>query len=527
MKATTARHKHGSWRWARALKWVRVAVSVCVCVALTAALTVGEAHLAMLFGWLTRMQIVPLAVAGSVSGLMLWGAITLLFGRVYCSSVCPMGTLQDLFARLPRVTAKQRRRRPYHYAKPRNRFRYAFLTAVAGSIVVGMSLFTALFDPFSIYSRVCHEILRPLLEIATGDVVGVASALACALSVVTLGVVAWFSVRKGRFVCNVACPVGNALSIFSRFSLMHIDIDTDHCVNCRKCENVCKSQCINMEDHVVDGSRCVMCFNCLTVCEAGAIRYTAQRKRLALPILEPVEESTTAPTPMQQPDNATTPAQNGAKRVDRRQFLTTGLIMALTPAMKALGARDNEGYADTDFCMTRFHPVAPPGTHTMREFMGKCTGCGICVANCPTKVIRPSVLEYGWDRTLHPVMKYNRAYCLYDCTICTNLCPTGALQPLTADEKHAFVMGKAIIDTDFCIGCGVCERKCPRQAIKMMPRGDVSKGKPWRVAVVDEKECIGCGMCQYSCLARPKKAIRVNGLPPDFIIMKVPRLPFD
>jgi len=506
----------------RFLKLTRVAVSCAMLSALTMLVTTLEAKVALALDWGARLQLMPLALSGAGTAVALWLASAMLFGRVYCSTVCPMGVLQDCFSRMHRRSRSRRARHPFRYTPPQSRFRYAFFTAVVGCIVVGESLLPMLFDPYSAFARIGTDLLRPVWQWIGGAPVFVASWLAFGIALVTLILVAWASYRRGRIVCNTVCPVGSALSIFSRFALFHFEIDTDLCVNCRKCEHVCKAECINMSDHVVDGSRCVACFNCVDVCDSNAIRYTYRRKKLALPMMQRIESASTAraiPTPDQPKinDNASgkIAADGGTPlKIDRRKFLATGLILAATPALSTLAG----GKKRIAAIETRGKPleatraVAPPGRRNMAEFFERCTGCGLCVAHCPAKVLKPSSNELGWLHMLHPVMDYEHSYCRYNCTRCTDICPTGALLPLTVEEKHVFILGQAHVESANCIGCGLCASRCPRRAISMVVRPSTEPGSGLMVARVNSSACIGCGACEYICPATPVKAIGVNGI---------------
>ena len=106
----------------------------------------------------------------------------------------------------------------------------------------------------------------------------------------------------------------------------------------------------------------------------------------------------------------------------------------------------------------------------MADFLDRCTGCGLCVAHCPTHALTPSTGQLGWLHPLKPVMDYDRGACLFDCTRCTDLCPTGALTPLTTDEKHIFIIGHARVEAANCIGCGLCAESCPRRTITLRRR---------------------------------------------------------
>jgi len=273
------------------LKWVRVAVSVAMLGVVTALCTVAWGA----FEWAGALQIVPLALAGSVTGLVVWIGLTVLLGRVYCSSVCPLGTLQDCMSRLPRLSRRWRVRRPYHFEPVRERFRITWLIIIAGCGILGLTSVILWVDPYSTFGRMADGLLlrSTSFPVGRGEVVA-ASGLAFAIAVVTLVAVGYVSVRHGRLICNTVCPVGSSLGLLSRVSLMQFDIDTDLCTNCRACEYACKAQCIDLSAHTVDASRCVVCFNCMAACPDNAIRYTFRRKKLSLPLMEPVKP---LPTP--------------------------------------------------------------------------------------------------------------------------------------------------------------------------------------------------------------------------------------
>ena len=509
----------------RAMKLTRVAVSVILFLTVTTLFTTLTSKVAVALDWVAHIQVFPLALAGAAGGLMAWFGLTLLLGRVYCSSVCPMGVLQDVFSHLHRFAGRGRRRHPFRYSMPRNRFRYAFLCVVAGAVVLGAGVVPTLFDPYSAYGRVASEIWRPVWQFVCRSPVFFATRHAFAKAVVTFLAVGMVSYRHGRLICNTVCPVGSTLGIFSRYSLFHFDIDTDVCVNCRKCESVCKAECISMADHVVDGSRCVACFNCVEACDSKAIRYTWRRKKLALPMMQrigsaaaaPLAGSSEAPVIKDDAGGVGSDAVSRPAGIDRRRFLATGLIVAAAPAVGALaratGGDVQRATVEGGHNARAVRPVAPPGRRNMADFLERCTGCGLCVAQCPSQVLRPSVNEYGWLNVLHPVLDYKRSYCRYDCTICSDVCPTGALLPLTRDEKHIFIIGHASVDASACVGCGRCARRCPRKAIAMEPRDSSTHGNRAQMAArVDTSLCIGCGACEYVCPVKPVKAVMVNGI---------------
>ena len=273
--------------------------------------------------------------------------------------------------------------------------------------------------------------------------------------------------RNGRTFCNTVCPVGTTLSFISRYSIFRIDINTDKCVQCRRCEHVCKASCIDMTSHVVDTSRCVVCFDCLSDCPNDAIHYTYNRHQLSIPLMQRVKD-TVAGQAAGMSDTAVridTGKESSGKKMssttrllDRRRFLSAGVIVAAVPVVaRAAKLTDSIDRAAQPRRNRSLLAVTPPGTLARREFLDRCTGCGLCVDRCPQKVLKVSLDEYSLLRALHPVMDYDTSWCVYDCTICSNLCPTGALHPLTVSEKHRSPVGLAYTDRDMYLILAGCE----------------------------------------------------------------------
>ncbi|MCL2120330.1 MAG: 4Fe-4S dicluster domain-containing protein, partial [Planctomycetaceae bacterium] len=161
-------------------------------------------------------------------------------------------------------------------------------------------------------------------------------------------------------------------------------------------------------------------------------------------------------------------------------------------------------------------PVIPPGARSIKRYKSKCTGCHLCVSKCPAGIITPSTFELGLSGFMQPVLDFNTRYCDYDCTVCTTVCPTHALQALTQEEKHVTSIAKAVFMRENCVvhtlgeNCASCDEHCPTKAIKMVPYGDPALHLV--IPSVDRELCLGCGACEYACPIRPYRGIYVDGL---------------
>ncbi len=235
-----------------------------------------------------RMQILTALLSGVAGTLVFWAAVTLIYGRIYCSTVCPLGTFMDCVSAGSRLM--RRSRRNYHYVPPSKRTRVVFLTLAFISLLSGTTLIPTLLDPYSAYARMVNElIVRPMGEMGPPTRFGMACMAVAVLTAVIVIAVAW---KHGRLLCNTACPIGTVLGYGSRRSYFHIEINPDLCINCGECDRVCKAQCIKLPEKIVDTSRCVVCFDCATVCPNNAITYKSGRFRLGTPMLQDI-----VPTP--------------------------------------------------------------------------------------------------------------------------------------------------------------------------------------------------------------------------------------
>ena len=273
------------------LRWGRIAAALAMWVTVTAGLTSYGMTFPRLAAWIGRVQFMPAAIAFAITVIATWLIITLVFGRVYCSVGCPLGVWQDICSRLPRMRRHMPLHLRYHYSAPLTRLRNISLVLTAVSIFLGIGVATSHIDPWGIYSDLCTDVLKPLWGTAVNAfsappvMIASASLTGIAISLTITGVISWLATKNGRTFCNSVCPVGTTLGNVAKYSIYHIDINTDKCTQCRKCEHACKASCIDLNTHVVDSSRCVECFDCLPVCEDDAIHYTWSRHKLATPLM--------------------------------------------------------------------------------------------------------------------------------------------------------------------------------------------------------------------------------------------------
>lgn len=229
-----------------------------------------------------RMQIFTALMSGASVCLLFWLVVTLVYGRIYCSTACPMGTLMDAVSAAGRTVC--RRKRSYSYVPRSQRTQVVFVILTLATFIIGGAFFPTLLDPYSAYARIVEELLARPLGLKPVAVSFTASSLAvAAVTMLAVGIAAW---KSGRVGCNSVCPVGTILGYVGSRSYFHIEIDPDKCINCGECERVCKAQCIKIPDKIVDNSRCVVCFDCTSVCPNDAIMYKTGRFRLDMPMMQ-------------------------------------------------------------------------------------------------------------------------------------------------------------------------------------------------------------------------------------------------
>jgi len=514
------------------------------------------------FHTLTWLQFVPSlfqffhtlgqGLAVSAYGFVVIGVLSLLFGRVYCSFLCPLGILKDLLAWFSaKVRPKKLRLR---FVPPHTKLRYGLLLLVCLSLFSGSLFLLNLLEPFGNFGRFFSDLFRPAYMLSNNLLARLFEALgsyalypvaiaktnpyALLIPVGMLALVVSLAVKRGRLYCNTVCPVGTLLGLFSKVALYQIRFDVEGCNQCGDCVFSCKAQCIELKNKKVDFSRCVACGNCLRACSKNGIRYSfafaprpKKAKEKAAPkaaSAPPALTQATSAQPMSAKQasaqqaltqQALTQHSPGAEGVPRRFVLSALSMAALGGLSKACaqscGRKKGEacetGCGNVAFVATR--AATPPGSLGWKHFSAACTACHLCVSACPSGVLKPSFLEYGFGGMMQPFMDFGAGFCNYECTRCTEVCPTGALLPLTVEKKLSTQIGIVRFERENCVvvtegtSCGACSELCPTQAVRMVPyEGALT------LPELNTDICIGCGACEYACPTIPYKAIVVDGL---------------
>lgn len=489
----------------------------------------GTAH--AWFGWMAKIQFLPAVLALNVGVVALLIVLTLAFGRIYCSVICPLGVLQDVVAWIGKKQKKNR----YRYSKAVNWLRYGVLGLFVAALVAGVGSLVALLAPYSSYGRMANNLLQPLWQWGNNGLAYLAERadsyafysvgvwvkslptfLIAVLTFIVIAVLAW---RNGRTYCNTICPVGTVLGFLAKYSWLKPVIDTSRCVNCGLCARNCKSACIDVKEHKIDYSRCVACMDCIGKCHKGAISYAHPSGKNAMPVSDKeTAKSSSQEEPFVFIDTVvTSPKRVTNEQIDnaRRSFLTATAVLATTSVLKAQEKKVDGGLAKIEDKQIpdRTTPLTPPGSLSARNMAQHCTACQLCVSACPNQVLRPST---DLIKLMQPEMSYERGYCRPECTKCSEVCPAGAIRPITVADKSAIQIGHAVWVKKNCIpltdgvDCGNCARHCPVGAIQMVPSNPDISDSP-KIPVVNVERCIGCGSCENLCPARPFSAIYVEG----------------
>ena len=424
-------------------------------------------------GWAAKIQFIPtlLSLSYLVAIIILLVAAT--FGRIYCSVICPLGIMQDFYSWLGGKFKKNR----FSYVKEHKWLRYTICVIFFICLIIGIAPVATLLEPYGNYGRIVTSFYMRNITV---------SIIAWVVMLI-LGVLAFL---YGRAYCNSICPVGTILGLFAKNAPFRVRFDESKCKHCGLCEKNCKSRAIDSKAGTVDTSRCVVCGDCLAQCKFDALHYTSKKT------VSKTETSTV------EPDQG------------RRSFLVGAALVTGTAAMAQAEMKVDGGLAviTEKQAPKRETPLTPPGSISARHMQKNCTACQLCVSACPNHVLRPST---DLMHFMQPTMSFERGYCRPECTRCSQVCPSGAIQPITKEEKTGLHAGHAVWIKDNCVvltdgvSCGNCARHCPTGAIQMVEYQH--NGQTVMIPAVDGNKCIGCGACENLCPSRPFSAIYVEG----------------
>lgn len=482
------------------LRKIRIGISVVLYALITFFFLDFAGILPDSFHRLAHIQFIPALLSLSFGILAFLIALTLLFGRVYCSSICPMGIFQDIVARISKSVGKKKKR--YNYSPAKNILRWVVVAVVLIAYLCGFTALIGLLDPYSAYGRIVVNVFKPVYMLGNNllesifsrfenytfyqvdaSLLSVSSFIIALFTLLIVGILAW---KHGRTWCNTLCPVGTVLGFLSRFSLFKVRIDMNKCNGCGLCATKCKAACINSKGHSIDYSRCVDCFDCLEACNKEALTYApgVSKKR------------------------------QGAADSSKRRFLMAGAMTAAAAPQVLAQIKETTATLDGKKSYKKANPITPPGSVSLEHFQKQCTSCHLCVSKCPSHVLKPAFMEYGLAGVMQPTVSFEKGFCNFDCTVCGDVCPNGAITPLTVEEKHLTQMGYVVFIEENCIvltdgtSCGACSEHCPTQAVAMVPYKD-----GLTIPHVNTEICVGCGGCEYVCPARPFRAIYIEGNP--------------
>jgi len=418
----------------------------------------GNSSLVSIFSRLDPLQAIMSSIADRELILtylpaLLIIAATLIFGRVWCGWICPLGAILESFG--PKGTRK--------VAGWYRHIKYFILFSILLMALFG-SLAFMYFDPITILIRGLADPISVVQSIITSPGIRIFTLV----SMIPLLLVLGLNFVERRFWCRYLCPLGAMVGLGSKFAWVRWRVNEVSCVKCGDCVKACPMGAINPETIKQDPAECVMCMDCAALCPKTAITFGKQP----------------------------TPRWHHEFDPSRREFIgsaataAAGLVLFNVPFAK-------QPAPDL---------LRPPGVRTKEEeFLTECIRCGQCVEACPGNALHPVWNGMSWESLWTPALVATLGGCQYDCTRCGQVCPSGAIPNLALAEKRKQVIGIAALDEPLCINCMVCEKACPTQAIERTEIRKEGKTKPLPVIVTDK--CIGCGLCEFRCPAPP--AIKV------------------
>lgn len=415
------------------------------------------------FGWLAKIQFLPAVLALNVGVILFLVILTLVCGRIYCSVICPLGVFQDILAWLGRQP-KKRRKLPYSYSPALSWLRYGVLGVFIIALIAGIGSLAALLAPYSAYGRIANNLFQPIWQWGNNLLAYLAEradSYAFYETDVWLKSLPTFIIAAATLAVLVVLAGRNGRTY---------------------CNTICPVGTVlgflsrySLFRITIDSEKCNQCSLCSRNCKADS---------------EQINET-------------------------RRSFFTATALVAATSVLKAQEKKVDGGLAaiEDKKIPERSTPLTPPGSLSACNMAQHCTACQLCVSACPNQVLRPSA---DLRKLMQPEMSYERGYCRPECTKCSEVCPAGAIRPITKADKSSVQIGHAVWVKKNCIPltdgvqCGNCARHCPTGAIQMVPSIPEDKDSP-KIPVINVERCIGCGACENLCPARPFSAIYVEG----------------
>ncbi len=457
--------------------------------------------------------------AHAVPVLLLWSLVvivlTVLCGRVFCGWVCPLGTIHGAASRV--LNHRGKRHDPW---SPWQRTKYYLLAGFLVMAVLGVH-WVSIFDPLVWLYRTTTVALFPAAQAAVEDsstavfradptigpwhltevtepvyelfksqafAVERQAFLGTGLIVVLfLGMLALNAYRR-RYWCRYLCPLGALLGVFAWRPLLRRATNRETCNQCDLCGTRCPGAAAAAPGEQWKPAECFGCLNCTESC---------RRESLAFQFVWPWRRE---------------PKVEGVD-LSKRALVGAALGGLVAVPLLRLGPQARG---------KTFHPalIRPPGALGEREFLKRCTACGLCMKICPTGGLQPTLTEAGLEGLWTPRLVPLVGHCDYTCNLCGQVCPTGAIQPLSVEEKQKVCIGLAQFDTTRCIpytygrDCIICEEQCPIPdkaiyALEVEVRDRNGQTKTIHQPHVDLAKCIGCGVCEHACVFKERPGIRV------------------
>jgi MauM/NapG family ferredoxin protein len=431
--------------------------------------------------------------------------VTLVLGRVACGWVCPMGSIQQFFSSLFKKTKLLN---PKKAGSPNTVWKYYILVLILSGSLLSLNL-TGLLDPLSLLYRSFAVSILPALSHVFSNVIslfyqaglyGAGDSLVQFFETVDvnavfvqsffLGVLFFgillLNASRERFWCRTLCPLGAFLGILARWNILKLKIDQDKCIKCNLCTIHCQTGATPYPEEEWKSAECIYCFTCGAICPTSAIDFHIGFK----------------------------PERIQAINLSRRKVLLGSFLGILAIPFFRVGPSRTRASEKL---------IRPPGALPEEKFLQKCVKCGECMKVCPTNGLQPAKTEAGPEGIWTPVLIPKIGYCEYYCSLCSQVCPTGAIRELRVPEKTQVKIGSSWINKNRCIPwkfgdpCIVCEEHCPvsPKAIKMVivdvlqPDGTIKSPK---APVIDTDQCIGCGICENKCPVVDEPAIYVTSI---------------